>query len=126
MDAICLRHNQKLKKIPATKLKPETFKKIQFFATVNFSIFAKYLTSMLDKIQPAVEAVQNVEGEKNSKNLPYVNEVARVNVLHAMEKIRKESPVLNEMLENGEIGIVGAMYNVSTGAVDFCDIPSEV
>jgi carbonic anhydrase len=84
------------------------------------------LTGMLDKIQPAVESVQNVEGEKNSKNLKYVDEVARVNVLHAMDRIKKESPVLNEMLENNEIGIVGAMYNVSTGEVDFCSISEDL
>jgi carbonic anhydrase len=77
------------------------------------------LTGMLDKIQPAVESVQNIDGAKNSKNVPYVNEVARVNVLHAIENIKKQSPVLNEMLENGEIGIVGAMYDVSTGSVEF-------
>jgi carbonic anhydrase len=43
-----------------------------------------------------------------------------------MDRIKKESPVLNEMLENNEIGIVGAMYNVSTGEVDFCSISEDL
>jgi carbonic anhydrase len=36
-----------------------------------------------------------------------------------IDAIRKQSPVLNEMEENGEIEITGAMYDVKTGSVNF-------
>ena len=78
------------------------------------------LTQMLDKIQPAVRAIRTKPGEKrNSKNLNFVNRVAKKNVKLTIKDIKKNSPVLNEMSEAGEIDIVGAMYSVETGAVTF-------
>jgi carbonic anhydrase len=78
------------------------------------------LTQMLQKISPAVEAVKtNPEEERNSSNINFVNRVAEQNVELTIENIRKNSPVLNEMLENNEIDIVGAMYSVETGEVKF-------
>ncbi len=78
------------------------------------------LTQMLDKIMPAVDAVETAPGvERNSSNLDFVNEVAMKNVELTIENIKAQSPVLNEMLENGEIDIVGAMYDVKSGAVSF-------
>ena len=78
------------------------------------------LTQMLDKIQPAVKAVRTKPGEKRtSKNLSFVNRVAKKNVKLTIKDIKKNSPVLNEMCDNGEIDIVGAMYSVETGAVTF-------
>jgi len=78
------------------------------------------LTQMLDKIQPAVKAIRTKPGEKrNSKNLNFVNRVARKNVKLTIKDIKKNSPVLKEMFDNGEIDIVGAMYSVETGAVTF-------
>ena len=78
------------------------------------------LTQMLDKIQPAVKAVRTKPGEKRtSKNLSFVNRVAKKNVKLTIKDIKKNSPVLNEMCDNGDIDIVGAMYSVETGAVTF-------
>jgi carbonic anhydrase len=80
------------------------------------------LTQMLAKIKPAVDAVIEPKDLKlrNSKNLDFVNEVATKNVHLTIEKILKESPVLREMKQNKEIFIVGGMYDVNTGIVDFC------
>lgn len=80
------------------------------------------LTGMLDNIKPAVDGVTDVKGERNSKNINFVNRVAEVNVLNTIERIKKESPVLKDMLANSEIGIVGAIYKVETGKVEFSDI----
>ena len=78
------------------------------------------LTQMLAKIQPAAKAVKTKSGEKrNSKNLKFVNKVAKKNVKLTIKDIKENSPVLNEMCEKGEIDIVGAMYSVETGAVTF-------
>ncbi|HFC31011.1 MAG TPA: carbonic anhydrase, partial [Oceanospirillales bacterium] len=48
-----------------------------------------------------------------------VEEVAQLNVELSIKRIRQESPILAEMEEKGEIEIVGAMYDVSTGLVEF-------
>ncbi len=78
------------------------------------------LTQMLDKIMPAVDSVQTAEGEaRNSSNPRFVNEVAARNVELTIEKIKSESPVLNELFEAGTINIVGAMYDVKSGKVSF-------
>ena len=78
------------------------------------------LTQMLDKIMPAVDAVETPEGvARNSSNLDFVNEVSQKNVDFTVENIKAQSPVLKEMLENGEIDIIGAMYDVKSGLVSF-------
>ncbi|MEM1319192.1 MAG: carbonic anhydrase family protein [Bacteroidota bacterium] len=78
------------------------------------------LTQMLDKIAPAVKAVQTPNGtDRSSKNLDFVNQVAIKNVTLTIEDIKSKSPVLNDMYEYGEIDIVGAMYDVATGRVSF-------
>ena len=79
------------------------------------------LTALLSKINPAVEAIREPSdpAQRTSKNLKFVNEVARKNVELTLENIRKMSPVLQDMEEAGEISMVGAMYDIATGKVHF-------
>jgi len=79
------------------------------------------LTALINKIEPAVDAVKEPTDEslRNSKNLEFVDSVSAKNVELTIDNIRKQSPVLAEMEENGEIMIIGAMYDIATGAVDF-------
>ncbi len=76
------------------------------------------LTGLLEKIQPAVYAIEEI-GDRSSANADFVQKVADKNVQLAIEKLRENSTVLSEMLENGEIDIVGGMYSVETGKVVF-------
>ena len=78
------------------------------------------LTAMLSKIKPAVDCVDTPSGEcRDSSNIDFVNKVAVANVELAISQILEESPVLKEMHDNKEIGIVGAMYDVKDGRVRF-------
>ena len=79
------------------------------------------LTAMLDNIKPAVNAVTIPEEHslRNSSNIEFVNNVAKENVNLTIARIVKESPILAEMENNGEINIVGAMYDINTGVVTF-------
>ncbi len=79
------------------------------------------LTAMLGKIKPAVTAVTSPEDKtlRNSKNIDFVNAVAKKNVELSIDKIMSESEVLAEMKNNGEINIIGGMYDIHTGAVNF-------
>lgn len=78
------------------------------------------LTQMVDKIYPAVEATKTEPGEdRSSKNIDFVNRVAEKNVELTIEKIKRHSPVLFDMHTQGEIDIVGAMYDVASGKVTF-------
>lgn len=79
------------------------------------------LTKLIQKITPAVNAVIEPKDEslRTSKNLDFVDEVSKKNVLLTIDRIHAESPILTEMEKSGEIKIVGAMYDINTGAVDF-------
>lgn len=79
------------------------------------------LTILLNKIKPAVRAVtEPAETDlRSSRNLDFVNRVAEKNVQLTIENTRRMSPILKEMEENGEIKIVGAMYNILDGKVTF-------
>jgi carbonic anhydrase len=76
------------------------------------------LTVLLNKIRPAVDDT-HLPGERNSSNMEFVERVALRNVELAVEQIRERSPILKEMAAAGEIGIVGGIYDVQTGVVDF-------
>jgi len=78
------------------------------------------LTALLARIKPAVDSVQTEPGEmRSSKNSAFVEKVAEANVHHALKTIRTQSPILNEMIEKGQVGLVGANYDLGTGKVTF-------
>jgi carbonic anhydrase len=76
------------------------------------------LTGLLARIKPAIPATK-FDGEKSSKNASYVDAVARTNVLLGLAEIRRRSPTLEELEAKGSIKVVGAMYDLTTGAVEF-------
>lgn len=79
------------------------------------------LTAMLRKIKPAVTGTTSPEESslRNSSNSEFVDNVSEKNVQLNIDRILDESDVLSEMQRNGEIQIIGAMYDIKTGAVDF-------
>jgi len=81
------------------------------------------LSALLGKITPAVDAVTAPADAamRNSSNIDFVNDVAVKNVHLTIGNIREESPVLKEMEDNGEIRIIGGMYDIKDGSVSFFD-----
>jgi carbonic anhydrase len=79
------------------------------------------LTKLIEKITPAVNAVAEPKdlSLRNSSNLEFVDTVAEKNVQLTIDRIHKESPILSEMEKNGEILIIGAMYDINNGEVTF-------
>ena len=79
------------------------------------------LTALINKIEPAVEAVTEPkeESQRNSSNINFVNTVAEKNVEMTISNIRSSSPVLAEMEEQRSIKIIGGMYDIDTGIVHF-------
>ncbi len=77
------------------------------------------LTATLANINPAVKAVQGDYTPRSSQNAKFVQAVAEMNVQLTMQTLRDRSVVLREMIDKGEIGLVGAMYDVSSGKVKF-------
>lgn len=77
------------------------------------------LTTVIREIRPAVDAVPGFDSNRTSKNAQFVQEVAEMNVRMTMEKIRRNSPIIRELEDGGQIRIVGAMHDLDTGRVDF-------
>jgi len=77
------------------------------------------LTELLSKLQPSVYEEQETKEDRSSKNPAFVENVAEINVKRTVKSIIQRSYILEQMIENGEIGIIGAMYNIETGVVEF-------
>ena len=79
------------------------------------------LTALLSKIQPAVFDEKTEVENRNSSNSAFVEKVASINVKRTVHAIMERSPILKEMIEKGEVGIVGGTHDITTGLVTFYD-----
>lgn len=79
------------------------------------------ITALLATIRPAVAAVNNVPGPRSSENIDFVEAVAVMNVRLTMDRIRALSPLLSDLESRGQIAIVGGIYDLTTGKVNFLE-----
>lgn len=79
------------------------------------------LTALLSKIQPAVYDEKTENEDRSSNNAEFVEKVATINVKRTVKAIMERSPILKELIEKGEIGIVGGTHDITTGTVTFYD-----
>lgn len=79
------------------------------------------LSTLLNKIQPAVYYERQTSENRNADNAEFVQNVARIQVKRSVESIVEQSVVLREIIEKGEVALIGAMYDVETGKVEFLD-----
>jgi carbonic anhydrase len=77
------------------------------------------LTALLTKIRPAVDDEVTIKEHRNSGNSVFVEKVSAINVKRTVKAIMERSPILKEMIESGQIGIVGGTHDISTGEVEF-------
>ncbi len=77
------------------------------------------LTALLTKIRPAVDGETMTKENRNSNNSIFVENVATINVKQTVKSITERSPFLKEMIESGQIGIVGGTHDITTGEVTF-------
>ncbi len=79
------------------------------------------LTTLLHKIDGAIALETETLGDRTSANAAFVERVAELNVLLVKTQVMERSPLLADMVARAEIAIVGGMYDVESGAVDFYD-----
>ncbi|MDP2384849.1 MAG: carbonic anhydrase family protein [Bacteroidota bacterium] len=77
------------------------------------------LTVLLNKIRPAVDDEITTKENRNSNNNDFVEKVSTINVKRTVKSIMERSPILKELIENGQIGIVGGTHDITTGEVKF-------
>ena len=79
------------------------------------------LTALLTKIRPAVDDEKTTTENRNSANGEFVEKVAALNVKRTVKSITERSPILKDMIESGQISIVGGSHDITTGMVTFYD-----
>ncbi|MEQ1920140.1 MAG: carbonic anhydrase family protein [Elusimicrobiota bacterium] len=81
-----------------------------------------HLTMLLEKLQPAIDAETTTDSGRDSKNAAFVEKVALLNVRRVIGLILERSEILREMAALGDIALVGGIYHVTTGKIDFHEI----
>lgn len=78
-----------------------------------------HLDTIVDEIQLSIDAAKHGHGEGEEAEKEAVNDLAKRNVLHTIEVILTKSAPVKKLVEEGKVGIVGALYDVRTGKVEF-------
>lgn len=81
------------------------------------------LTELLAKLQPAIYQERTVTepDQRTSKNREFVENVARINVVRSVQSIVDRSFILEQLIEEEKIGVIGAMHDLDSGMVEFYD-----
>lgn len=74
-----------------------------------------HITDLLKRIQPSISKAML----KDDKEHIFHDNVAYANVENSLEEILTRSEIVKQMFEKGDIGIVGGVYNIENGEVDF-------
>ena len=80
-----------------------------------------HITQLLAKIKPAMQAEKETETNRTSQNVTFIKHVTEFNVANTLQQIYQQSDIIRQMVVNDEIGLVGAVYDVSSGKVHFRD-----
>lgn len=80
-----------------------------------------HLNFLTEMIHPAILQETATTANRCSDNKEFLNNVLHNHVHHQIETIVGESYIIRELLEKGELGIIGGIYNVSNGCVGFFD-----
>lgn len=78
-----------------------------------------HLTGLLEKVDSSIQEVKSEMPDSAATDPQFIKAVERQNVFTTIDRILDESPLLKELLDNGEIGITGGYYDVDTGEVEF-------
>lgn len=78
-----------------------------------------HLTDVINKIQPVVKPSMESTGIDNCSDPKLIDDMAKANALHVVKNILEQSPILNELVKNKQIGIVAGIHDIKTGKVTF-------
>lgn len=82
-----------------------------------------HLDQVIQAIEPSIDrnGCANLEGLQKDEKEAFVNDAARRNVLRVVESLRQESRTLDQLVQNGRIAILGAMYDVASGDLELLE-----
>ncbi|MFC3909936.1 bifunctional SulP family inorganic anion transporter/carbonic anhydrase [Legionella dresdenensis] len=85
-----------------------------------------HITQLLAKIKPAVNAETETQANRTGQNQEFTANVTSLNIANTLQQIYQNSEILRIMVDQDEIGMVGAIYDVGTGVVDFDDYSDDL
>lgn len=85
------------------------------------SLEADNLGAIFSDIKPAIALETETKNERNSKNKTFLNNVIRLNVQYQMQQILDNSTLLRGLVEEKKVGMVGGIYDLDTGKIDFIE-----
>jgi carbonic anhydrase len=85
-----------------------------------------HITQLLAKIQPSINAETQTVTHRRGNNIEFVHNVTELNIANTLQHIYQGSTILRKMTDQEEIGLVGAIYDVNGGEVNFKDFSSTV
>lgn len=77
------------------------------------------LTTLLSKIQPALFYEKSFTVDRTSNNTAFVNKVTEIHVKRSVEHVIQQSYIIRELILKGDLGLIGGLYDVETGEVEF-------
>jgi carbonic anhydrase len=84
---------------------------------------SRNLQSIVDRVRPSVEAV--FAGNVGPDSDALVQQAVRANIRASVDHLRHGSRVLEELIQDQGLLVVGAEYALETGVVDFFDLAPE-
>ncbi|KTD56512.1 bifunctional SulP family inorganic anion transporter/carbonic anhydrase [Legionella shakespearei] len=85
-----------------------------------------HITQLLAKIEPAIKAENQIKENRNGLNPAFVNRVTELNIANTLQTMYKRSSIIKTMINDDEIAMVGAVYDVSSGKVKYKNYALEL
>ena len=82
------------------------------------------VTEIQESVDP--ETCQILDSRTPAEKEAFVNSVAKKNVARVVETILQRSQTLSGLIQEGRVGIVGAMYDVTTGDIELLPAPAQI
>lgn len=78
-----------------------------------------HLTDILDKIHPVVQTTMDEQRSKNCSDSKLIDAIAKANALSVVREIQDRSPIIRDLINKKQIGIVAGLHNIQTGEIHF-------
>lgn len=80
-----------------------------------------HLSGLLEKIEPAIQLTKQLNPHYEETDPDFINAVTEINVNLVIKDILQRSPIINALVTQKKVGILGGIYNADNGQVAFND-----
>jgi carbonic anhydrase len=78
-----------------------------------------HIGEIINMIRPALRHEKTVVDRRDSSNIDFIEKICALNVKMQIDEILHSSDIIQEMLQEKKIGMVGGIYDLTTGEVKF-------